>query len=472
VDGVVLVLVLPFVLSPFWLSVANRIGIAIIGAIGLNILTGFTGQISLGQGGFLAVGAYTSGLLVVRLGLPTLVAIVLAVLFTALVGALLRLPACGSRASTWRSPRWRRSSSSSTWCATGSSSPRAGLDLGPTPELFGFVLIGDFRWYWDHGLRGARDRRRGATCSAPGIGRAFMAVRDQDIAAEALGVNLTATRCCVRGLVRLRRAGRRADRSLPHHHLGAVHARRLDRVPRDDHRRRARQRSSARSSAPSSSCCCRPGSSSSRSASGGSSRGHGPAPRAPAGDVRARDHPVPDLRATRAGSDVAAHQGLLPPLAVPVLRRRHARESEGGRHCEEHTDHRGGHGCHGTVWPRACGTTAVTTRRGHRRRRGHRHDGDGEAGTGDPIVIGGIFDLSGATGDVGTPYSEGARDYVDWRNSTQDGVGGRRSSSSGRTTPTRSPTPSSSTPSTSPTARWRSRAGAPATPRRCAGRHR
>lgn len=55
-------------------------------------------------------------------------------------------------------------------------------------------------------------------------------------------------------------------------------------------------------------------------------------------------------------------------------------------------------------------------------------DGDGGengAGSGEPVVIGGIFDLSGPTGDVGTPYSEGARDYVEWRNSEQDGVGGR-----------------------------------------------
>jgi branched-chain amino acid transport system substrate-binding protein len=43
---------------------------------------------------------------------------------------------------------------------------------------------------------------------------------------------------------------------------------------------------------------------------------------------------------------------------------------------------------------------------------------------GDPVVVGGIFDLSGATGDVGTPYAEAVRDYVEWRNTTQDGVGG------------------------------------------------
>lgn len=52
-------------------------------------------------------------------------------------------------------------------------------------------------------------------------------------------------------------------------------------------------------------------------------------------------------------------------------------------------------------------------------------DGDGGGETsGDPIIVGGIFDLSGATGDVGTPYSEGVRDYVEWRNGG-DGVGGR-----------------------------------------------
>ena len=51
-------------------------------------------------------------------------------------------------------------------------------------------------------------------------------------------------------------------------------------------------------------------------------------------------------------------------------------------------------------------------------------NGDGEV-SGDPVIVGGIFDLSGATGDVGTPYAEAVRDYVDWRNETQDGVGGR-----------------------------------------------
>jgi branched-chain amino acid transport system substrate-binding protein len=51
--------------------------------------------------------------------------------------------------------------------------------------------------------------------------------------------------------------------------------------------------------------------------------------------------------------------------------------------------------------------------------------GNGDGASGEPVIVGGIFDLSGATGDVGTPYAEAVRDYVDWRNETQDGVAGR-----------------------------------------------
>ena len=50
--------------------------------------------------------------------------------------------------------------------------------------------------------------------------------------------------------------------------------------------------------------------------------------------------------------------------------------------------------------------------------------GDGGDATGDPIVIGAVFDLSGPTADVGTPYSEGVLGYVDWLNS-EGGIDGR-----------------------------------------------
>src|SRR5512137_2950729 len=78
-----LLFTLPFYTPGYVLDIANRIGIAIIGAIGLNILTGFTGQISLGNAAFMAIGAFSSGYLGIRFGLPFYFCIPLAGLMTA-----------------------------------------------------------------------------------------------------------------------------------------------------------------------------------------------------------------------------------------------------------------------------------------------------------------------------------------------------------------------------------------------------
>src|SRR5207249_10648015 len=62
-------------------------------AIGLGILIGHTGQISLGHAGFFAIGAYASALLTLRLGLPFVVAVLVAGSVSAAIGFLLGLPA-------------------------------------------------------------------------------------------------------------------------------------------------------------------------------------------------------------------------------------------------------------------------------------------------------------------------------------------------------------------------------------------
>ena len=58
--GVLLLIVLPLLASPYMLTVCDLMLVAVVGAIGLNILTGYAGQISIGQGGFMCVGAYTA----------------------------------------------------------------------------------------------------------------------------------------------------------------------------------------------------------------------------------------------------------------------------------------------------------------------------------------------------------------------------------------------------------------------------
>lgn len=62
---------LPFVFSnPYFLTVVAKIGCYVILGLGLNILTGYTGLVSLGHAGFVAIGAYTASLLTVKAGCP------------------------------------------------------------------------------------------------------------------------------------------------------------------------------------------------------------------------------------------------------------------------------------------------------------------------------------------------------------------------------------------------------------------
>jgi branched-chain amino acid transport system permease protein len=182
----------PFVVSPFWLTVLDQIGIAVVGAIGLNILVGYTGQISLGQGGFLAVGAYTSGILVARTDLPFVVGLVAAVLATALVGAFFGLPALRLK-GLYLAIATLASQQIIIWVITHWDAVTGGRDalVVPPPTLFGIDLSGDFRFYWLIVFVAALATIAATNLFRTGLGRAFIAIRDQDIAAEVIGVNPT-----------------------------------------------------------------------------------------------------------------------------------------------------------------------------------------------------------------------------------------------------------------------------------------
>src|SRR5215213_1112582 len=78
--------------NAYYMRIAQQIAFYTIAAIGLNILVGYQGQVSLGHGGLFAVGAYTSALLATRLGVPVWICIVAGAVMGGLVGALLALP--------------------------------------------------------------------------------------------------------------------------------------------------------------------------------------------------------------------------------------------------------------------------------------------------------------------------------------------------------------------------------------------
>lgn len=89
---IVAVLAFPWVAGPYPRFLGQTVAIFTIGAVGLNLLTGVTGQISLGHGAFMGVGAYAAGLLAGRAGLPMGLTVPLAGLAAAAVGAVFGAP--------------------------------------------------------------------------------------------------------------------------------------------------------------------------------------------------------------------------------------------------------------------------------------------------------------------------------------------------------------------------------------------
>ena len=84
--------VVPFISSPYILYILNTIGIYAIASLGLNLLIGYTGQISLGHGAFFGVGAYTAAILATKANCPFWLALPAAGLVTAAVGMLFGIP--------------------------------------------------------------------------------------------------------------------------------------------------------------------------------------------------------------------------------------------------------------------------------------------------------------------------------------------------------------------------------------------
>jgi branched-chain amino acid transport system permease protein len=100
-------------LLPHWLSDAKaaefaRAGCFFIAILGLNLLIGYTGQISLGHGALMAVGAYTTAILTAEHGFRDLWTIPLAGLVAMAAGFVLGCRRCGCRGfiSRWRRSRW------------------------------------------------------------------------------------------------------------------------------------------------------------------------------------------------------------------------------------------------------------------------------------------------------------------------------------------------------------------------------
>ncbi|MGV8059310.1 MAG: branched-chain amino acid ABC transporter permease [Smithellaceae bacterium] len=179
----------PFLVSSYMLYVLNTIGIAAIAAIGLNILVGYTGQISLGHGAFFGVGAYAAAILATRLGVGFYLAIPAAGIITALVGMIFGIPSgrlkglyltiatlAGQFIIEYVLIHWDSLTQGTM-----------GITL-PSPSIFQWEIVGDRAFFFMIFVSLVLMTWFAVNIMRSKYGRAFIAIRDNDRAAEGMGI--------------------------------------------------------------------------------------------------------------------------------------------------------------------------------------------------------------------------------------------------------------------------------------------
>lgn len=180
----------PLVLSNYQLSMLNMINIGVIGAVSLNLLTGCCGQISLGHGAFIGVGAYTTGLCSLA-GWPFIPALLFGGLVTALVGMIFGVPSLRLKgiylAIATLAAQLILSYVFMHWDSVTGGSIGLGLE---SPEFFGFALDSESGMFYLTFIVAVLSVLLVANILRTKHGRAFVAIRDFHQSAESVGVNL------------------------------------------------------------------------------------------------------------------------------------------------------------------------------------------------------------------------------------------------------------------------------------------
>lgn len=188
-----LLLGLPFLLSPFALDVTTAIALAVPGAIALSLLTGVAGQISLGNAAFMGIGATVAAMGGAQHGLPFPVVLVLAAVTSGVIGAAVGMPSLRVRGLyliiATLSLHFiivyliRRIQSAEVG--------EGGFIL-PAASIGGFAFDRPEAWYYLLMAFAVLTVLLHVNLVRGRAGRAWLAIRERDIAAEILGVNVAA----------------------------------------------------------------------------------------------------------------------------------------------------------------------------------------------------------------------------------------------------------------------------------------
>jgi branched-chain amino acid transport system permease protein len=190
-----LLIILPILLSTTgnlnWVTFLNHTFIILIAVLGLNILTGMAGQISLGHSAFIMLGGYGVALLTLKAGWSIWLALPVSALVTALITSVVAVPAIRLKgfyvavvtlAFFYIAQYVIRSLD-----ITGGIHGLTGI---PSPAIAGLTIKTDIQWYFFLLLITVICILASVNITRSRLGRAFLTVRDNEIAAAALGVNV------------------------------------------------------------------------------------------------------------------------------------------------------------------------------------------------------------------------------------------------------------------------------------------
>ncbi len=187
----VFLVIIPFISSGYIIFLFTQVAVFIIAIVGLNILTGYTGLVSLGHGALVGVGAYSTAILQNQFNLDFYLNVPLSILITGLIGVFFGLPSLRIRGLYLTISTLAASFIIifilRNWDSlTGGDS---GLILEPI-EIFGMKLISDNDKYYFIIPIAIISILFAQNLFRTRIGRAFIAIRDADLSAEIIGVNI------------------------------------------------------------------------------------------------------------------------------------------------------------------------------------------------------------------------------------------------------------------------------------------
>jgi branched-chain amino acid transport system permease protein len=187
-----LVAVLPLVLpSPFYYRIAALVFIFALAVLGLNLLMGFAGQVSLGHAGFFGIGAYAVAIGPTHWGVPSWAALPAGAAAAGLLAYLVGRPILRLRGH-YLAVATLGMGLLIAMVFTNEARLTGGPDGMPVPrlELFGWRVRGSITWYWVSGVTLVIGVWLATNLIGSPTGRAFRAIHDSETAASMLGIDL------------------------------------------------------------------------------------------------------------------------------------------------------------------------------------------------------------------------------------------------------------------------------------------